>query len=121
MNATLAALNALPDGAAIILPVPTLRALLSGNDEGMLTVKDVARLTHRGAGAVRKWLRAGLLRATLVGRKYLIKREDFDAFLSEQPTRASQAPPRSELSAEELSLGAGAWRGARSGAQGGAK
>ena len=111
MNSTTiqAALQSLPDNWSLTVPVLALRTLVGGNDAGLLTVEDIARLTRRGAGAVRKWIRDGQLRATLVGRSYLIERENFDLFLGRQPERVL-TPSRSELTAEETALDVSAWR-----------
>lgn len=53
----------------------------------MLTVEQVAQLTHRGEETVRRWLRSGLLRGIHpTGRgPWLIQRSELQRFLSGAP------------------------------------
>ena len=111
----LGALKVLPDDAAMTIPVPTLRLILSDSGDGnLLTVEDVARLTKRSPGAVRAWIRQGRLKAAVVGRRYLIERGQFDEFLNDE--RSSSKQPAG-LTQRERMLGIDAWRVAKVGAR----
>ena len=45
----------------------------------MLTVPEAARRTGRNPETIRRWIRAGRLRAEKVGTQYLVDEEDLDA------------------------------------------
>jgi len=115
-SAFLAALNAMPDDAAVTLPVPVFRALLNcGEQRSLLTVDDVAALCKRTAGGVRKWIRQGELKATRVGRRWMVARKDLDCFLSARPGRVQEQlhPSRPGFTPEELASEPKDWREVR--------
>lgn len=45
----------------------------------MLTIPEAARRTGRNAETIRRWVRAGRLRAEKVGTQYLVDESDLDA------------------------------------------
>jgi len=107
----LAALKALPDEANLALPVPVLRSLLSKNEDGdLLSVEDVGKLTKRSPGAVRSWIRAGLLSASMVGRRYMIRRNHFNEFLQQEPSITENA---GSVIKQRSEVAIGAWRNLR--------
>lgn len=110
-STVLAALKILPDEASLTVPVPTLRAMLSERGEGnLMTVEDIARLTKRSPGAVRAWIRNGELRARQVGRRYLVGREDYEAFL--QGPKLTPDAPAKPIETESM-VSTSAWRSVR--------
>lgn len=46
-----------------------------------LTVDDIKNETHLSNDSIRKYIREGLIKASKVGVRYLVKREDLDAFI----------------------------------------
>lgn len=54
-------------------------------DERWLTVEEIAELLRVDVETVRRWLRAGRLKGTLLGRKagYRVRAGDFEAFMEQ--------------------------------------
>lgn len=52
----------------------------------MLTVPEAARRVGRDPETVRRWIRAGKLRARKIGTQHVIEEEDLDAAVDEAPT-----------------------------------
>jgi excisionase family DNA binding protein len=50
----------------------------------MLTVPEAARRVGRDPETVRRWIRAGKLRARKVGTQHVIEEEDLEAFASDE-------------------------------------
>ncbi len=111
--------DALPDGAAVTLPVSLIRSWLSRSDSADperaadMTVAEVASLLSRSPQTVRTWIREGDLDAyKLRGREYRVTRAALEAFLAYQQARAA---PRSSLgSSGGQPANLGSWRRARS-------
>ncbi len=91
--------DALPDGAAVTLPVSLIRSWLvqsvpaDPDHHADMTVADVAAMLDRSPQTVRAWIRHGDLDAyRLRGREYRVTRGALEAFLAHQRNRAA---PRS--------------------------
>ncbi len=90
----------------------------SGGDD-LLSVKEVAELVKRTPGAIRNWIRKGLLPATKIGKCYRIKREDLNEFLKGgHPTPHAPEPEVGSLTPAEGRMSPGTWRGKRQGGAG---
>ena len=101
--------DALPDGAAVTLPVSLIRSWLvqggpaEADHNADMTVAEVATLFNRSPQTVRTWVRHGDLDAyRLHGREYRITARALEVFqqqqqagaVSPQPQRAPLAPER---------------------------
>ena len=49
----------------------------------MLTVPEAARRANRNPETIRRWIRAGKLRARKIGTQHVIEEEDLDAVLDD--------------------------------------
>lgn len=52
-----------------------------------LTTKEIATALKVNILTIRRWIAAGKLNATFLGKEYRVKRSDFDIFLSERQVR----------------------------------
>jgi excisionase family DNA binding protein len=61
----------------------------------MLTVPEAARIAERDPETIRRWIRAGKLRARKIGTQHVIEEDDLDAVLAaeELPVPASWGEP----------------------------
>ncbi len=61
----------------------------------MLTVPEAARIAERDPETIRRWIRAGKLRARKIGTQHVIEEEDLDAILAEDelPVPANWGEP----------------------------
>jgi excisionase family DNA binding protein len=50
----------------------------------VMRVEDIAEICGVEAPTVRSWIKAGKLKASKPGRHYLVRRGDFDAFMSQR-------------------------------------
>jgi excisionase family DNA binding protein len=113
--------DALPDGAAVTLPVSLIWAWLihSGsanphNNEADMTVAEVASLLSRSPQTVRTWIRRGNLDAyKLRGKEYRVTRDALEAFLALQ--RRHVAPRNAMHSSSGQPANLRSWRSVRSG------
>ena len=112
--------DALPDGAAVTLPVSLIRSWLvqggpaEADPNADMTVAEVATLFNRSPQTVRTWIRHGDLDAyRLHGREYRITTRALEAFLKQQRA-GTVPPPRPERVSGARAANLGAWRAARS-------
>ena len=100
----------LPDGAAVSLPVGTLRQWLAeGSDDVTpdLTVTDIAAQLGRHPSTVRGWIRAGLLESyKLNEREHRVTRAALSDFLDRQRNRGRGGSSTTRQRRANL----GAWR-----------
>ena len=90
--------DAMPDGAAVTLPVSWLREQMKqersdGADIGDLTCEQAAEPLGRSPSTVREWCRAGEIHGAyrLRGREWRIPRSGLREFLEGQVTSRPQA------------------------------
>lgn len=60
-------------------------------DDKLLTLSELAEESGRTATSIRRTIRAGHLRATLYGRTYLVRREDWEEYLKNPPRRGPKS------------------------------
>jgi excisionase family DNA binding protein len=110
--------DALPDGAAVTLPVSLIRSWLvqggpaDADHNADMTVAEVATLFNRSPQTVRTWIRHGDLDAyRLHGREYRITAMALEAFQQQQQAGAVSPLPQSATSTRAANLAA--WRATR--------
>lgn len=85
-------LEGMPDGAAVSLPVETLRAWVEesgpGSFEPDLTVADVAGKMGRSPVTIRAWIRSGQLKAyRFQHREWRVTSDNLQDFMTGQQSR----------------------------------
>jgi excisionase family DNA binding protein len=55
----------------------------------LLTTQEVAKKLHQSIETVRKWCRLGILPATKIGRKYLVKDQEMEEWIEEKKVKKS--------------------------------
>ncbi len=107
--------DALPDGAAVTLPVSLIRSWLvqggpaDADHNADMTVAEVATLFNRSPQTVRTWIRHGDLDAyRLHGREYRITARALEVFQQQQ--QAGAVSPQPERTASTRAANLAAWR-----------